>query len=85
MSKGRRVGSKDPYSNDSCINTQDWQGWQHTGNIYNQWISSTNRFTFQETNQIHVRLGDKTTDLEVNLTDEERKNVSLAPAIDEDA
>ena len=27
----------------------------------------------------------KTTDLEVNLTDGERKNVSLAPAIDEDA
>ena len=47
--------------------------------------TNENRFTFQETNQIHVRLGDKTTDLEVNLTDGERKNVSLAPAIDEDA
>ena len=85
MSKGRRAGSKDSYSNDACINKQDWQEWQHTGNIYSQWISSTNRFTFRETNQIHVRLGNKTTDLEVNLTEREKKNVSLAPAIDEDA
>ena len=80
MSKGRLVGSKDPYSN-----TQGWQGWQHTGNIYNQWITSINRFTFRETNQIYVRLGNPTTDLEVNLTEREKKNVSLAPAIDEDA
>ena len=86
MSEGRCVGSKDPYSNDACINKQDGQGWRHTGNIYSQWISSNNRFTFRETNQIHVRLGNKTTDLEVNLTEGERKkNVSLAPAIDEDA
>ena len=85
MSKGRRVGSKDPYSNNACIITQDWQGWQHTGNIYSQWITSINRFTFRETNQIYVRLGNPTTDLEVNLTEREKKKVLLAPAIDEDA
>ena len=85
MSKGRLVGSKDLYLNNACIITKDWQGWQHTGNIYNQWITSINRFTFRETNQIHIRLGNKTTDLEVNLTEREKKNVSLAPAIDKDA
>ena len=46
---------------------------------------SANRFTNRETNQIYVSLGGTTTDLEVNLTERKKKNVSLAPAIDENA
>jgi hypothetical protein len=49
------------------------------------YVFSTNRFTIRKTNQIHVSLGGTTTDLEVNLTERKKKNVSLAPAIDENA
>jgi hypothetical protein len=48
-------------------------------------MSSTNRFTIRETNQIYVSLEKTTTDFEVNLTERKKKNVSLAPAIDENA
>ena len=49
------------------------------------WIFSTNRFTIRKINQIHVSLGGTTTDLEENLIEGKKKNVSLAPAIDENA
>ena len=48
-------------------------------------FSQNNRFTIRETNQIYVSLGKTTTDFEVNLTKRKKKNVSLAPAIDENA
>ena len=43
-------------------------------------------FTANELPQLTVLHAERpTTDLEVNLTEREKKNVSLAPAIDEDA
>ena len=58
---------------------------QHASCINSLWIFSTNRFTIQKTNQIYVSLGKTTTDLEVNLTERKKKDVSLAHAIDENA
>jgi hypothetical protein len=48
-------------------------------------FSQTNRFSILETNQIYVSLGGTNTDLELNLIERKKTNVSLVPAFDENA